>query len=252
MDRKNVFLTALSAEPLVNVPLPRIKLAPDARPVRVRLRNYSQDQHDLLSKTVKRLVECGMNYPNPTSLWGRAPLQGCKSGFARFRFTTDLSPVNSYTTRYQYPMPDIEHELSKTSESKHCGKVDFSHGFWQFPLHPGSQASQFFILPGGIYSPTRVLHGTTSAVIFLQSTLSNILSADLRHYLLWWLDDIFIHTKTIDYHFLVVQKLSDFCIYYNLRLHPAKYVLFNTSIRWCGRILAAGGISSDPRRIEGI
>lgn len=153
-DRINVFRVSLSAGPPVNVPPLKIDLVADAKPVRVRLRNYSQDQRLFLAQTLQKLIDCGMVYSNPTSPWACAPLLVPKSGPSKYRFTIDLRPVNRYTVRHQFPMPNLEQDLLMTSGSKFFGSFDFSNGYWQFPLHPDSQASQSFITPDGIYSQT--------------------------------------------------------------------------------------------------
>jgi hypothetical protein len=49
--------------------------------------------------------------------------------------------------------------------------LDFCQGYWQIPLHKDSQDCQSFITPDGVYTPTRVLHGTRIATQHLQSVL---------------------------------------------------------------------------------
>lgn len=155
-SHQNVFRTGLSAGPPVKIPPLKIDLVSDARPARVKLRKYSQDQREILGKLCKKLIQCGMIYSNPSSPWACAPLLVPKPGPSLFRFTTDLRPVNRYMIRYQYPMPNLEQELVLTSWSKYYDTVDFSHGYWQLPLHPDSQASQSFVTPDGVFYPTRV------------------------------------------------------------------------------------------------
>ena len=77
--------------------------------------------------------------------------------------------MNKQTVKHQFPMPNLEHELGKLSESHFFATFDLSNGYWQLQLDESSQASQSFITADGIYSPTRVMHGTTNAVTHLQS-----------------------------------------------------------------------------------
>jgi hypothetical protein len=93
-DIWNISLTAgppAKLSPLV------ITLKDDAVPVRVRLRRYSQEQRDFLSKFVAQLEAAGMVYRNPRSAWCAAPLLVPKPGPSQFRFTVDLRPVNKQT-----------------------------------------------------------------------------------------------------------------------------------------------------------
>jgi len=81
-------------------------------------------------------------------------------------------------------------------------------------------------MPDGIYTPTRVLHGTTNAVMYLQLTMAAHLPDDLRHNILWWLDDIFIHYETLDDHLLDIRRFFEFCVTRNFKLHPENSLYF--------------------------
>lgn len=65
----DIFRTSFSCGPPAETPPLRIELVPEAKPVRVLLLHYSQEQRDLLFDMVQNLVSCGMVYPNPSSPW---------------------------------------------------------------------------------------------------------------------------------------------------------------------------------------
>lgn len=111
---------------------------------------------------------------------------------------------------------------------------------------------QVAITPDGIFSSTRVLHGTTNAVMYLQPTISSNLPDDLRRFVLLWFDDILVHVGNIRDHLGALTKLFGFFKSFNFKFHPFKSVLFARSARWCGHILSSEGIRFDPRRINGI
>lgn len=205
-----------------------------------------------LTNTVTTLVECGTAYENPTSPWASAPLLVPKPGPTKFRFTTDLRSVNHFTVAYQYPMPNTEQEIFKVSGSKYFANVDFCQKYWQLALDPDSQPTQSFITPDGIYSPTRVMHGTTNAVMHLQSSIESKLPPSLRPHILLWLDDVLQHAATPEKLMDVMEECFAFCVKWNLKLHPAKCTLYAMSMRWCGRIISSEVIRFDPSRINGI
>lgn len=152
-EHLNIVRTSLSAGPPADFPPLKIELTPDAKPVHVRLRKYSKEQREFLDKFVDSLVKYGMTYPNPTSPWACAPLLVPKPGPAKYRFTVDLRPIIKYTIRHQYPMPNLEQELTKLTGSKYYATFDFSHGYWQLPLAKESQPSQSFVTPSGVHPP---------------------------------------------------------------------------------------------------
>jgi hypothetical protein len=251
-DSMDIFRVAFSSGPAAKLRPLDIKLTTDARPVRVKIRNYSQEQREFLSKWVTGLVRCGMAYSNPTSPWVCAPLLVPKPGPARYRFTVDLRPVNKYTVRHQYPVPNLENELAKLAGSRYYAMLDLSHGYWQLALSDRSQEYQSFLTPDRVYTPTRVLNGTTKAVTHLQSALGEILLTDLRSAVLYWLDDILLHASTVKGLLTAMRKLFGMCAEYNLKLHPNKCILYATEITWCGRLVSANGLRYDPRQLDGL
>lgn len=107
-------------------------------------------------------------YPKPSSTWAASPPIVPKPEPQQWRFTVDLRAVNSYTLRNQYPMRVLEQELSKLDKSKFYAKFDFLNSYWQMFLGKESQECQYLITPNGVFSPNRVLHGKTNAVMHLQ------------------------------------------------------------------------------------
>lgn len=59
-------------------------------------------------------LTCVMAYPNPTSKYSCTPLLVYKPG-SLFRFTVDLLPLNKFTVRHQFPMPNLKHEITNLS-----------------------------------------------------------------------------------------------------------------------------------------
>jgi hypothetical protein len=86
-------------------------------------------------------------------------------------------------------MPHIESELARVQGSCCFATFDFSHGYWQLPIAEDSQECQSFLTPDGVFTPTRVLHGNSNAVMHLQASLQGILTP-LEKQLLYWLDDL--------------------------------------------------------------
>lgn len=137
-DHRDIFLISFSSGQPARLPLLKIELTPDAGPIKVRLRNYSQDQRDFLAKFVEDLVCHGHAYLNQTSKLACVPLLVPKPG-AFYRFTSELLPVNIFTIRHRYLMPNLKHELTKLGKARYYVNFDFSHSYWQLILSKESQ-----------------------------------------------------------------------------------------------------------------
>eukprot|EP00171_Calliarthron_tuberculosum_P009059 IDg9059t1 len=47
-----------------------------------------------------------------------------------------------------------------------------------------------------------------------------------------------------------VERMLEFCNRYNIKLHPAKCIIFAKEIRWCGRRISQSGFRYDPRILD--
>ena len=188
MARLGVFRTDFS-QSSASIPPLKLELKPDAKPVHVKIRKYSDSERKFLRNLVGKLLDAGLIYANPNSKWSCAPHLVHKPGPAEWRFTVDLRPVNKYTYVLHFPMPLIEAELDKASGAKFFCEVDLIHGYWQLLLHKESQECQSFVTPDGIFTPTRVLHGNANANSHLHAGFMSQMPSDLKEKLLIWVDD---------------------------------------------------------------
>lgn len=88
--------------------------------------------------------------------------------------------------------------MHKLAESRVLSKFHLINGYWKLPHDESSKASQSLITMGGIFSPTRLLHGSNIAFMYLHSTLASKIPSDLLHQVLYWLDVVLWHSKTVD------------------------------------------------------
>jgi hypothetical protein len=94
-------------------------------------------------------------------------------------------------------MPNQQDELHDLHGSEVFATLDFCQGYWQIPLHKDSQGCQSFIASDGVYTPTRVQHGTRNAAKYLQSVLV-VMVNDIKSNIKVWLDNCLLHTKIED------------------------------------------------------
>jgi hypothetical protein len=111
--------------------------------------------------------------------------------------TVDLRVPNTSTKPTAWPIPNLQDELHDLHDSEVFATLYFCQGYWQIPLHNDSQDCQSFITPDGVYTPTRVLHGTRHATQHLQSVLI-VMMDDIKSNIKKWLDDYLLHMKTED------------------------------------------------------
>jgi hypothetical protein len=106
----------------------------------------------------------------------------------------DLRVPNASTKPTAWPMPNLQDELQDLHGSEVFATLDFCQGYWQIPLHKGSQDCQSFITLDGVYTPTRVLHGARNATQHLQSMLV-VMMDDISSNIKVWLDECLLFCR---------------------------------------------------------
>ena len=148
-------------------------------------------------------------------------------------------------------MPNLQDELAKFAGSSIFASFDLMQGYWQLPLHQDSQESQSFITPFGVYTPTRVQHGTTNATTYLQRIMTNLM-APLLDRLAIWLDDNACHSASEDEHLDFLESFFAIIEESGLKLHAGKTILFTRTLEYCGRVITAEGITLAPKSLKAI
>lgn len=120
------FSTRFSSTPKKVPPL-LIELTDHARSTRVRLRHYSPSQWTFMATLIEDFVKHNLVYPNPSSKWACAPLFIPNPEPSQWIFTVDLRPLKRYKKPYLFPLPRMEHELTKAAASRYYANFDFTH-----------------------------------------------------------------------------------------------------------------------------
>lgn len=251
MKHIDIFRIKLGPDPPANVDPYRVSLKENHRPFRSTIRRYAPAQKVFIGATIRSLERIGAVKHNPTARWASPALAVPKPGTDSFRFTVDLRGVNQQTVPVASAMPDLESMIRSVGESKCFAKMDMVHAYWQIPLHKDSQEAMSIQTPEGVFTPQRILQGSTDAGNHFQSVTSQAFMS-LSESLLQWIDDFLMHSTTEDKH---VDNLGIFfaiCAQFNFKLHPGKLLLFAREVTFCGRIFDGKGVKFDPRNLQAL
>lgn len=158
-----------------------------------------------------------------------------KAGQLKWRFTVDLRPINWSSNLFQFPMPRVEIELSKTAWSSFFENSDCSQNYCQFPLHSGWQECWSLDTPDSLCATTRVQHGTNSAMLHVELLLTMQFPISLKPCTLLWVDDCLFHVLNIKGLLDDICKSLSFCVDYSWKSYSNRCVVFANCVRWCER-----------------
>lgn len=249
----DVLRVQLLADPPAKIPPLHVTLK-DASlpPVRDTQRRYAPPQRSFLEHQIQKLEAVGAVRPNPTSRWASPALAVPKPGPEGFRFTVDLRRANTRTEAFASSMPNLDSMFQYVAGSRFFAKLDLLHAYWQLPLAEDSQEYFTITTPCGLYTPTRLLQGSTDAGNCFQAQTSHLFAAHphLRSHCLQWLDDFMLHAATENELFSALQAFFEVCREFGLKVHAKKSTLYAKEVPFCGRLFSADGMSFKPRSFD--
>ena len=129
------------------------------------------------------------------------------------RFCVDYRWLNQKTIRNQYPLPLPEELFDRLGGSKVFNKIDLKSGYWQIPVREGDVAKTAFKTRWGLYEYLVMPFGVTNAPAQFMNMMNDLLGEYLDRFVLVFLDNILIHSATVDQHAKhvceVLQKLRE-------------------------------------------
>ena len=251
MEYLDVFRVRIGPDKPAKVEPMSVRLKANARPSTVRARPYPIHIRRFINVYTAQLERFGFIEECPQSQWASPVLVVPKPPPTLYRWTADLRRVNQMTENVVWPMPHLDSEIHDLSGSQWFAKIDFVGGYWQLPLAEDSQEIMSFVVPQGIYKPTRTPQGAKQSAPNFQAKVEPLFS-EIRSNLKAWLDDFLLHCSTFDDLLDKLRFFFSICREHRLFLSARKTSFVLTSATWCGRRLSATGWTLDPRRVSGL
>jgi hypothetical protein len=169
-----------------------------------------------------------------------------------FRFCVDYRKLNEITIPDKYPIPRIDETLTLLSGMKFFTILDLKSGYWQLSMHPNSRKYTAFLSNFGKYSWNVMPFGLKNAPSTFQRMMDKIFSKEILNFILLYLDDIIIYSRTWKEHIehlkCVFNRLSE----HNLQINIQKCKFGRSEVKYLGHIISINGITPDIEKIDAI
>lgn len=229
-----------------------IPLPEESKPTFRPMFRYSPLEMAELEKRIKELLENGYIQPS-TSPYGAPVLFVKKPRSEELRLVIDYRQLNKLTLRNRHPIPRIDDLLDSRSGAKVFSSVDLRQAYHQIKLVDSDKPKTAFRTPFGHYEWVTLSMGLTNAPAIFQSVVNNIFRPYLGKFVVVYLDDICVFSKTSEEHMkhlrLVLDKLKE----YKLTVAWHKCHFFQQEkILFLGHIITADGVRADPAKVEAV
>ena len=228
-----------------------IPLPPGTKPVFRPMFRYSPLELEEMERQVKELIENGYIEPS-TSPYGAPVLFVKKPRSTALRMCMDLRALNSVTIRNAMALPRVDDLLDMLGGCKYFTGFDLRQAYHQVQLHPNDVPKTAFRTPFGHFQFRTLCFGLTNAPATFQGVMNKIFAPYLNKFMVVYLDDICIFSKTYDEHMQHIKLVLDVLQEHRLTMALHKCEFLKEELLFLGHIVSADGVKVDPAKTEAV
>jgi hypothetical protein len=164
----------------------------------------------------------------------------------------DYRMLNKVTIKNRYPLPRIDDLLDRLHGAKYFKKLDLASGYHQIKINEADVPKTAFRTRYGHYEYLVMPFGLCNAPATFQRLMNEVFRGELDDFVLVYLDDILIFSKTEEEHRRHVAEVLAKLEAHKLYAKMSKCEFGKQRVESHGHIVSAEGVQVDPRKITAI
>ncbi|KAG0436062.1 Transposon Tf2-9 polyprotein [Dictyocoela muelleri] len=166
----------------------------------------------------------------------------------RIRLVIDYRKLNEITIKTPYIFPAIQEIMTQLHKAKIFSKIDLNLGYYQIPIENDSIKYTAFSINNQKYEFRRMPFGLSNAPSTFQLAMEKIFGT--LSYVKVYLDDILIHSETLNDHYQHLKSVFKMLHENSLSINFDKSEFFRNEVKFLGHIVSENGIKPCIDRIE--
>ena len=179
-----------------------------------------------------------------------APVVLVRKKDGSLRLCVDYRRLNLKTVGDAYPLPRIQESLDALVGAQYFSTLDLASGYHQISMDPRDQHKTAFTTPFSLYEYTRMPMGLASAPATFQRLMQATMSDFAFQFLLVYLDDLLVYSKTFDEHMEHLERLLQRVTETGLKLKASKCQFLRREVTYLGHTISADGVSCESGKVE--
>lgn len=164
-------------------------------------------------------------------------------------FCVDYRHLNAITVKNKYPLPIIDELLDELSGARWFTKLDLRAGYHQIRMQAMDEHKTAFKTHHGHFEFRVMPFGLTSALATFQGCMNSILSPLLRKFVLVFVDDILIYSRSLSNHVQHLQSVFQILTEHHLKVKKSKCSFAQQRLAYLGHVISPNGVSTDEDKL---
>lgn len=224
----------------------------DNRPVRLPERPLPYALREKVAAMIRDYLERNVTRPSSSSYSSPVVLVRKKSdghSEPQIRFCVDYRLLNSRTSKFAGPLPNIDYPLLTMGPKKFFTSLDMLSSYCLIKLDEASKPLTAFPALDKLYEFNVMSFGLTNAPGTFQQFVQRVFDGVTNDFVYVFLDDILIVSSTWEEHIAhlreVFTRLRAAC----LQLKPQKWRFAVREAKYLGHILSHEGLKMNPQKV---
>ncbi len=179
----------------------------------------------------------------------RSPVVMVKKKTGDLRFCIDYRRLNSQTVKDRYPIPRIDDTLDYLHGARYFSTIDLFSGYWQIEIDEKDKFKTAFTSEFGHFEFNRMPFGLCNAPGTFQRLMESILYELIGNFVLVYIDDIIIYSKTWEEHLRHLDEIFSLLNKAGLKIKPSKCLFAKGEVQYFGHIVSYKGISPEDKKL---
>ncbi len=226
-----------------------IRVEPGATPISLPPYSASPEKRKAIDKQLDKWFSQEVIEPSD-SPWGAPVIVVYR--FGKPRVCIDYRGVNSVSQPDEYPLPKQTDILQALMGSQWLTTFDALSGFQQVEVKEEHRSISAFRCHRGLLQFKRLPFGLRNGLQVFQRIMNKVLSTMLWLFVLVYIDDIVVYSKTFEDHLIHLDEVLKAIIKANITLSPPKCHIGYQSLILLGQKVSRLGISTHKEKVDAI
>lgn len=227
-----------------------IELEAGSQPPFLPIYHLSPRELEEVKEQLTMLLESGFIQPSK-SPYG-APIIFVPKKNGKLRMCVDFRALNSRTVKNRYPLPRIDELLDRLQGASVFTKLDLQSGYWQIRIKEEDVHKTAFRTRYGHYEWRVLPFGLTNAPATFQALMNKVLQPYLDKFVVVYLDDILIFSRTPEEHAQHLQLVLEALEKHELYVGVDKCAFARQQVDFLGHVVSSEGLRPDPAKVAAV